>query len=353
MKLKVVLYIFGLIAIILTITPFIAVDYWWIRVFDYPHVQLTIVTFVALLTFFMRFDVKRINDYIFVGMLLAAFVVQLLKIYPYTPLAAFEVNDSTQNIKNREIKLYAANVLQKNKKTDLLIADYKAKDPDILLLVETNKFWMNAVTKTLSSDYKYRVEIPLDNTYGMILYSKLELVNPEKMFVVDDSIPSIHSKVVLRSGDTIQLYTIHPTPPVPSENPMSTDRDSEMMQVAALSRNSCYPVIVFGDFNDVAWSRTTSLFHSTGELLDMRKGRGFYNTFNAKSTFMRWPLDHIFVSEEFRVKRLKLGEDINSDHFPTFAHINFEPEGAEEQKPEPPSLIELVWAGNQANKVGI
>mgnify|MGYP003140659236 FL=1 len=125
-------------------------------------------------------------------------------------------------------------------------------DPDIMLLVETNKRWRDYIFENLPETYKYKVEVPQDNTYGMLLYSKYKLINPQVKFLVDKNIPSIHTKLVLTSNDTVQLYSIHPTPPMPQHNSRSTDRDSEMMKIANLSRTSTYPVIVLGDFNDVA-----------------------------------------------------------------------------------------------------
>ena len=56
---------------------------------------------------------------------------------------------------------------------------------------------------------------------------------------------------------------------------------------------------------------------------------------------MRWPLDHMFVSEHFRVIEIGLGNDINSDHFPFYASLSFEPEKAAEQKMPPPTKDEL------------
>jgi endonuclease/exonuclease/phosphatase (EEP) superfamily protein YafD len=357
MKLKPFLQIFGGIAVVLSLIPVIAVDYWWIRMFDFPHIQLTILTFTAFVVYFMRFDIKRKEDYLFVGVIFCCLIFQGTKIYPYTALAPFAVQDATNRkdlLKNNipeSLKLYTANVLQSNKNSGPLISEIHQKNADILLFVETNKRWQSEISKSLPEEYKFRVEVPLDNTYGMLLYSKLKLVEPTVHYLVDDSVPSIHSKVVLRSGDTIRMYNIHPTPPMPQHNPSSSDRDAEMMKIANLSRKSEYPVVVLGDFNDVAWSATTSLFETVGELLDVRKGRGFYNTFNADSFLLRWPLDHIFISAEFRVVELKLGEDIKSDHFPTYTHLSFEPEKKGGQRPKPPTENELKRAQEQANGV--
>ncbi|UWX54225.1 hypothetical protein NYZ99_14795 [Maribacter litopenaei] len=74
------------------------------------------------------------------------------------------------------------------------------------------------------------------------------------------------------------------------------------------------------------------MFEQVSGLLDMRKGRGFYNTYNAENFLMRWPLDHLFISSEFRFGEMHRGEKVGSDHFPFFAAIYPEPNGAEKQE---------------------
>ncbi len=51
---------------------------------------------------------------------------------------------------------------------------------------------------------------------------------------------------------------------------------------------------------------------------------------------MRWPLDHIFFSEEFRLDRLKRMGFIGSDHFPMLIELSYEPEAVGEQEAAPP-----------------
>ena len=160
-------------------------------------------------------------------------------------------------------------------------------------------------------------------------------------YLVDDSIPSIDARVKLKSGETIQLFAIHPTPPMPQHNPKSTDRDAEMMKTAFKSRESDLPVVVLGDFNDVAWSESTQLFKEVSELLDPRIGRGLFNTFSANSYVMRWPLDHVFLSEHFRIGDLKVGEDVGSDHFPEYIELSLEPDLKSEQMPKLPTQNQL------------
>ncbi|MFC7357231.1 endonuclease/exonuclease/phosphatase family protein [Jejudonia soesokkakensis] len=349
MKLKTALQIFGGISVLLTLFRFISADYWWVRIFDFPHVQLTVLSVIAFLVYFFKFDFKWRNDYIFAGVLLICMIYQFSRIYIYTPIAPTEIADSEIHTPDKQLSFFTANVLQKNKKHELLLAEMQTYDADILIFTETDETWKNAITKALPSAYTYKVEAPLPNTYGMLVYSKLELINPEVKFQVDDSIPSVHTKVRLRSGDVVQLYSIHPTPPMPQHNPMSTERDKEMMLTAEEALHSDIPVLTVGDFNDVAWSQTTRLFQRISGLLDPRKGRGLYNTFNAKNWLMRWPLDHVFVGPEFRLVTLKKGDDINSDHFPMYVKLSFEPEIAAVQKLKPPTKQEIEDAEEQMN----
>jgi endonuclease/exonuclease/phosphatase (EEP) superfamily protein YafD len=146
------------------------------------------------------------------------------------------------------------------------------------------------------------------------------------------------------------FHAIHPTPPMPQHNPSSSDRDAEMMKIAFMAKDSKIPVVVAGDFNDVAWSSTTALFQNVGGLLNTRIGRGFYNTFDATSSLMRWSLDHVFVTEEFRVADFRLGSEIDSDHFPLYIELNLEPDKADEQKPEPATEEEIKNAREQIEK---
>ena len=344
MTFKTFLQILGGTAIVLTLLPFIAADYWWIRVFDFPHLQLTVFTAIATLAYFMRFDIKWFKDYVFMTVMIACLVFQVLKIYPYTGVAPYEVLDAEIEKPEAQLSILVANVLQKNKKYDSLLQEVKAKNPDILVLLEADTKWLNAVNASLKSEYPYYEGAPLSNTYGMLLYSKLPLQNAHVHYLVDDSIPSIDTRVTLKSGDTVQIFAIHPTPPMPQHNPRSTDRDAEMMKTAFKSRESSLPVLVLGDFNDVAWSESTQLFKEVSELLDPRLGRGLYNTFNAKNWFMRWPLDHIFVSEHFRVVKMDRGAKIGSDHFPAYIKLSLEPNTKEEQSPALPTENQLERA---------
>ena len=351
MKLKPFLQGFGIFAVVLTLIPLIAADFWWIRMFDYPHIELTLLTLTALFAYFLRFKIDEWSEYAFVTVLTACLIYQFVKIMPYTPIVPKEIGDVSENVKkDSEFKIITSNVLQKNEISDSLISQIHQLKPDIAVFTETDERWSAKIKEGIGKDYPYKVEAPLPNTYGMLLYSKFKLENAEVRYLVDDSIPSIHAIVTLNSGEKINFFAIHPTPPMPQENPSSSDRDAEMMKIGLETSDSKLPVLVIGDFNDVPWSQTVGLFKSVGELLDVRIGRSFHNTFNAGSFILRWPLDHIFLSEEFRVRKIAAGPDIHSDHFHFYAELALQPELAEEQIPDPATQEQIEKAKEQIKK---
>ncbi len=205
-----------------------------------------------------------------------------------------------------------------------LLRSIRDVDPDIVLTVETDKWWKEKLSP-LEETYQYTVLQPQENEYGMLLYSRLPLSNVSVKFLIDEEIPSIHATAHLPSGDEVELRCLHPRPPYPTEDETATDRDAEVLVVGREIKEQVNgPAIVFGDLNDVAWSRTNYLFQNISGLLDPRIGRGFYNTFHASYPIIRFPLDHFFHSNHFRLVDFRRLPYFGSDHFPVFIKLSIE-----------------------------
>jgi hypothetical protein len=58
--------------------------------------------------------------------------------------------------------------------------------------------------------HPYTVVQPQDNTYGMLLYSRLVLPNAKVQFLVQDDVPSIQANMRLRCGAEVELRCLHP-----------------------------------------------------------------------------------------------------------------------------------------------
>ena len=294
-------------------------DEWWFRGADFPRLQILFLGAVALLFLLFwsgQWDGVR---YITLGLLIVAMAYQLKMVLPYTPIWKKQVAQvrPEQLDRNRQISIIVSNVLTPNDQYHLLIEQIQKHQPDLVLTLETDQTWQNQLT-VIEKDYPYRVPVPLDNLYGMHLYSKLKLLNTDVKFILSDEIPSIHTTAILPSGQAVQLYCLHPKPPSPTEAKDSTLRDAELLIVGDQIKDLDESCIVMGDLNDVAWSRTTRLFQRISGLLDPRVGRKYVNTFHADYKFLRWSLDHIFHSTDFALVHMARLPHIGSDHFPIY-----------------------------------
>lgn len=335
--LRLFIYLLAAIALIGTLLPLIPEEAWYIRVLDFPRLQLFFTALLALILFLIFIYRRHRWQQILTLLLLAAMIYQAYRISPYTPLSPHQVLQipAAHAEEAQQLSLLVSNVYMHNEEYDRLLREIDDRQPDIVLTLETDEKWQKALS-VLKEDYPYTVEVPLDNTYGMLLHSRLPLANTEVRYLVEDDIPSISTRVRLPSNGQVQLYCVHPRPPVPGENEDSRERDAEIVLIGKEAKESEMPVIVAGDFNDVAWSPTTRLFQEVSSLLDPRIGRGFYNTFNARYPMLRWPLDHFFHSSDFKLVEISRLPDTGSDHFPIYIDLQLDAEGPiQQQEPVP------------------
>jgi endonuclease/exonuclease/phosphatase (EEP) superfamily protein YafD len=318
-------------------------DQWWIRGFDFPRLQISLFITVVIVLAILVFDFSKSIHFFAVGLLLLSLIYQLQKIYPYTILAKKEVMKFEDGDPTDNISILVSNVLTTNNKYHKLLEIVNKRQPDLLLTLESDKKWEEAL-KDIEKEYKYTVKVPQNNLYGMHLYSKLKLEETEVRYLVRNDIPSIHGFVRLEDNTKIRIHCMHPRPPSPSEADTSTNRDAELLMLGRDVREQDESVLVFGDLNDVAWSRTTRLFQQMSGLLDPRIGRGFFNTFHADYRFFRWPLDHVFHSNDFTLIEIAREKHIGSDHFPMYIKLNFERKAEEEQEKPEAEEEEKEWA---------
>jgi endonuclease/exonuclease/phosphatase (EEP) superfamily protein YafD len=257
------------------------------------------------------------------------------KIWPYTPLAPVQVLPSrTRRPGSRAggtLRLLISNLLMENRQHHRFLSLVRRHDPDLVLALEVSTEWMEAL-EPLAEAYPHAIRYPQDNYYGMALFSRLPLREAEVRFLVQEDIPSIRATFELPGGVPVRLYGLHPRPPEPIRRQSSAPRDAELVRVGHEIRAAeSHPAIVAGDLNDVAWSPVSELFLRLSGLLDPRRGRGFFNSFDANNPFFRFPLDHVFHSNHFKLVDLRRLEKIGSDHFPIYVELSYEPAAEREQ----------------------
>ena len=298
-------------------------DHWWIRGVDFPRIQILFIGLASLIGLLILTPQWQMAEIALMLALIGAIGFQLRMILPYTRLWKQEVRQAMPMANPVQVKLMVSNVLTPNNNTQALVNLVQQKQPDILITLESDQKWEDALS-VIEPDYPYSVKVPLDNLYGMHLYSKLELIDPEIKYLLIDDIPSIHTQVRLTNGEVIWLYCLHPMPPSPTEADKSTTRDAELLMVGRHINENNQTAILAGDLNDVAWSKTTLMFQRISGLLDPRIGRFFINTFHVKYPILRWALDHIFHSPCFTLVDIERLPSIGSDHFPVMTTLQYE-----------------------------
>lgn len=325
------LFLLTLALLAATVVPLLRSTHWAVRGFEFPRLQLALVAAVLLLAQILLLDVGATATRGMALVVAACLGWQLWWILPYTRLWRVEVESAQDHDPDRRLCILTANVLTPNRHADKLIGLVRLHEPDLLVTLESDRWWEDQLA-VLESEMPHTMKCPLDNLYGMHVYSRLPLDETEISFLVEDDIPSMHASVRLRTGDSVRAHFLHPAPPSPTENPESAERDAELIIVARSVSDSDQPIVVTGDLNDVAWSRTTRLFRKISGLLDPRVGRGMFNTFHAGYPFLRYPLDHLFHSRHFTVCSIERLPPIGSDHFALLTRLAFTPaEGADQE----------------------
>jgi endonuclease/exonuclease/phosphatase (EEP) superfamily protein YafD len=313
---------------VFTAVPLLRHDRWWVRVFDFPRLQVAAASAIVLAMLAWR-PAQGWSFWAALVLAAAALLVQLAYVLPYTRLWRKETKDAEGG--HPTLTLLMANVLMTNRRAGPLLDFVRQQRPDFIVLDEPDAWWEQALQE-LERDYPHTLKEPRPNTYGMLLYSRLPFVEHERRHIVESEVPSFHVCVQV-GGRNVRQHIVHPRPPFPREARSTVGRDAELVIVGRLAARGPDPTIVAGDLNDVAWSHTTRLFQRVSRTLDPRRGRGMFNTFHARWFFMRWPLDHLFHSDHFRLVRLQRGMSFGSDHFPIVVALELDPAARHEQDP--------------------
>jgi len=322
--------------LVASLLPLIPVAHGLVRSFDFARLQVIAVSGLALAAGLVLVLVQGDQTPVAVAsmaMAFAALVIQTIHVLPFTPVWTKQTKRyDGQPDQTATISLLVCNVKQGNRDYAKVTGLLEERQPDIAVFMETDKAWVQALLPHLD-DYSETLACPLSNSYGMLFASRAHLREQEVRFLLNDEVPSISCVISLGNGEDVRIVALHPEPPVPTRD--TKGRDAEILLVGEEARSEPLPMIVTGDLNDVAWSRTTRRFLRISRLLDPRQGRGLFNSFDARRWYLRWPLDHIFHSRDFELVEIERLPPVGSDHFPMF--YRFALTDTNRNRPPPPA----------------
>ncbi len=210
------------------------------------------------------------------------------------------------------LKLLIANVNTHNTRFADVIALVDREQPDVIALMETDGRWLDELGP-IAERYPHSIARPRNDNFGIALFSRLPLVEPEVVVLGDLRLPSIATGV-LCGGEVVRLLVTHPVPPIRGHHARS--RDQQLERAAEWVRQHDGPVILAGDLNATMWSPVYQRTVGDAGLTNARRGFGVLPTWPSRFGPMGIPIDHCLVSGRFAVTDCRVGPDVGSDHRP-------------------------------------
>lgn len=349
-----------LVMLVVSILPLIPSGQWWVRLWDFPRLQLTGLLGVPVLMLGLHAWLKRPQKEhaAWIAVILAIAGWHLYHILPFTSVWPTEVPTAEvqSGEKQTHLSVLTANVTFKNDRFDEILAMVRREDPDLVLLIEVDHNLAEGLA-SLDDDYAYRDGEVRDEGLGIVLWSRIPLLEKEVKHLVSERRPSIFATLDVPEIGPVRFVGAHPVPPGlhernaskgdTEERRDSRERDAELMLIARhVQEDPDNRWIVTGDFNDVGWSDTTRLFADLSDLKDPRRGRRLLSTYHAEYPLWRYPIDHLFVSDGFHLVDLDRVEVLGSDHFGIFTTLAVDrkdqakPEASAEEEEEAQEMVE-------------
>ena len=228
------------------------------------------------------------------------------------------------------LRLVSLNVHTENQRSDLVLEFLQDADADIILLMEVNEAWMNAL-QSLRTNYPQVIAKPREDNFGIALFSRLPLTNSEVIELGKAEVPSIATTISV-GGQPVFLLGTHPLPPGSAE--YARLRNEQLQEIAALIRRKSMAAIVVGDLNCTPWSPYfTDLLRDSG-LKNTSQRRGLFGSWPAWLPLARIPLDHGLVSQTIWIIDKWMGPPVGSDHLPLVLELQIPTEGRVQISPD-------------------
>lgn len=314
----------GVALMVAILTPLLVTDRWWGQSLNFPQVQFAVLLAVLALAVAFLLDLGKTLPRLLLAGLIACGVYQATFLLRYTPLAATELRGAAACPARDRLRVLTLNVLRNSSGeiAPAVLDLVRSADPDLFLALETDPAWARAL-QPLKANYRHVVDASRANYWGMMLFSRLPLADPEVRYLVDGYVPSIRARVLLPSGAAPVFHGLHPKPPLPGN--VVRKGDTEIVAAGREIVQGGGAAVLAGDLNDVPWSSTIQLFQRVGGMRDPRVGRGLYPTYETGRPLLSWPIDHVFASPAFSVIDYRTLPDVGSDHYPVLATLCHDP----------------------------
>jgi len=211
---------------------------------------------------------------------------------------------------NQSLRVMTLNVLTSNTRFDAVKKLIAREQPDLLVLLEVNGAWIDALAD-LQTTYKHHLVRPRGDNFGIACYSRVENSKLRAQDFGDAEVPSVVAQFDWQ-GESVTLIGTHPLPPTSPSN--SALRNNQLTAVAEFARKQPGEVVVVGDLNITPFSPYFGDLLAASGLADSSRGHGIHATWSTRIEWLGLPIDHVLHSPDLVVVDRRVGPDVGSDH---------------------------------------
>ncbi|MEZ4632058.1 MAG: endonuclease/exonuclease/phosphatase family protein [Deinococcales bacterium] len=261
----------------------------------------------ALLALLLALALGSLKAWRWTLLALLCLTYNLYLMLPFWPARA-----KADGIQERDLRLVVHNILYINQTSAEVLEQITQSNPDIIFLMEYSHNLQSQLESHFSA-YPYRLIEPSRMTMGLALFSRI----PIQQATIErfaSRIPIFKISFEL-NGKTFNFIGAHPWPPLEG---MANMHKLQMIDIATVVKQAAeagQPLIVVGDFNASPWSYFIGKIKQAGVLSDARQGQGLWPTWRFHPKIpLSLMIDHVFLSETWRVVNFQQGLQAGSDH---------------------------------------
>jgi endonuclease/exonuclease/phosphatase (EEP) superfamily protein YafD len=211
------------------------------------------------------------------------------------------------------LKLMQANVLKSNQNYQAVLRSIAEVKPDVLVVQELTPGF-EAAAASLEHTYSYSRIEARDSGGGMGIFSRYPMTDIQVLNLDQSNHLALFARLDI-AGRSVALLGLHSTTPITREK--FKNRTLQLERAAQLMSSINGPRILIGDLNTSMWSPYFSDLLRDSGLHDTRIGFGIKTSWPVPApSFLRLPIDHCLLSDDFQVTSVELGSSIGSDHLP-------------------------------------
>lgn len=218
---------------------------------------------------------------------------------------------------SRNLRVLTFNINVQNDRWDAISQAILKVNPDIATVIESTPQAQEELSNRLNRNFPFSYRT---SGGGISIFSQHPLISPQSKKFKDGTV--LVTSVQLK-GKVVNAIAVHPLVPL---KPLLFKRRNGLLKelttyIKSIDRK---PLILLGDFNLTPWSPHYSQLVGNTKLHNTRLGFGVQPSWIESATHVHYPwwvtaivkipIDHIFVSQDFKVSDFRTAKAGNSDH---------------------------------------